>query len=115
MEFLWSKGLATAETVREGLATERLLKDSTVRTVLRRLEAKRYVQHKPERRRFVYFPLVRSRQFAAEAACEILNKYCHGSLEELLAAIVDDRFIRGSELHRLARKIGAKKRNSRKA
>ena len=40
MDYLWSHGPATAESCREALASTRPMKDSTIRTVLRRLEQK---------------------------------------------------------------------------
>src|SRR5258708_16776056 len=43
MQLIWANGRLTAETGREKLA--RRLKESTVRTVLRRLEEKGYVVH----------------------------------------------------------------------
>ena len=52
MQLIWANGRLTAETVREKLP--RRLKESTVRTVLRRLEEKRYVSHTVEGRTYVY-------------------------------------------------------------
>ena len=43
MEILWKQGSGTAEQIREALAPRHVLKDSTVRTVLRRLQEKGYV------------------------------------------------------------------------
>ncbi len=50
MQLVWSKGPITAENVREHL--KRPLKESTVRTVLRRLEDKGFVTHTVEGRTF---------------------------------------------------------------
>ena len=44
MAALWSQGQATAESIRMALEASQPLKDSTVRTVLRRLEEKGYVE-----------------------------------------------------------------------
>ena len=48
MQLIWADGPLTAEVVRENL--QRRLKESTVRTVLRRLEEKGYVVHAVEGR-----------------------------------------------------------------
>src|SRR4051812_12179264 len=45
LDVLWARGAVTAETVREALAPAHQLKDSTVRTLLRRLEARKLVTH----------------------------------------------------------------------
>ena len=49
---VWRNGSVTADQVRELL--DRPLKDSTVRTVLRRLEEKGYLAHSVDDRTFVY-------------------------------------------------------------
>ncbi len=54
LSIVWRLGAATAEQAREEL--KKPLKDSTVRTVLRRLEEKGYLAHSQENRTFVYQP-----------------------------------------------------------
>jgi predicted transcriptional regulator len=54
MQLVWANGSVTAELVRERL--DRRLKESTVRTVLRRLEEKGYVTHDVDGRTYVYHP-----------------------------------------------------------
>jgi predicted transcriptional regulator len=115
MDFLWSNGAATAEAVREGLAGATPLTDSTIRTVLRRLEAKCYVEHKTEGRQFIYSVVRQPRKVASEAVRDILNRFCRGSMEELLAGMVDHRVIKSSELRRLAAKIEERDREGKKA
>jgi predicted transcriptional regulator len=45
MNFLWQHGPATSDAVRAAVGKDKPLTDSTIRTVLRRLEAKQYVRH----------------------------------------------------------------------
>ena len=52
MQLVWAHGPVTAEAVRELL--DRPLKESTIRTVLRRLEDKNYVTHVVDGRTYVY-------------------------------------------------------------
>ena len=52
MQLVWAHAPVTAEAVRERLS--RPLKESTVRTVLRRLEDKGYTTHTVDGRTFVY-------------------------------------------------------------
>ena len=57
LQLLWQHGTLTAEQVREELdLQDRPLKDSTVRTVLRRLEEKGYVTHVLDNRTFLFSP-----------------------------------------------------------
>jgi predicted transcriptional regulator len=105
MEFLWRHGPATGETVRAAVGKERPLTDSTIRTVLRRLEAKQYVRHQMEGRQFLYASAREPRKVATEAVRNVLKTFCRGSLEELLTGLVDHRVVDSAELRRLAEKI----------
>ena len=108
MEFLWANESASAEEVRQ--AVGRQLTDSTVRTVLRRLEKKEYVRHEVRDRQFIYSSLREPRKVAAEAVRAILKRFCRGSLEELLTGMVDHRIVDEAELQRLAMKVAKARR-----
>jgi predicted transcriptional regulator len=105
---VWAHGPLTADTVRELL--DRPLKDSTVRTVLRRLEEKGLIEHTVEGRTFVYVALEQPAELATRAVRNIVDRFCGGSLETLLVGLVDGEVIEGAELERLARKIAATKK-----
>ena len=104
---MWERGPVTAEQCREGLG--RPLKDSTVRTVLRRLEEKNFVRHAVDGRTFLYEAAERPNQVAARAVQGILDRFCGGSMEQLLVGLVDGDVVDRKELERLARKIGQAK------
>ncbi|MFZ0630544.1 MAG: BlaI/MecI/CopY family transcriptional regulator [Acidobacteriaceae bacterium] len=104
---VWRRGTATADEVREELG--RPLKDSTIRTVLRRLEEKGYVAHSVDNRTFVYRPAESPQKVAGRAVQRIVDWFCAGSVEELLVGMVDSQVISRSELERLARRIAAAK------
>ena len=110
MEFLWQNGPATGDAVRAAVGKDRPLTDSTIRTVLRRLEAKQYVRHEMEGTRFLYFSTRESSNVAAEAVRNVLKNFCRGSLEELLTGLVNHRVVKSAELRRLAERIEAKER-----
>jgi BlaI family penicillinase repressor len=73
MDYIWGHGPTTAESCREALATTRPMKDSTIRTVLRRLEEKQYVTHEVEGRTFVYRALDRRQNVAVRAVRNIID------------------------------------------
>jgi BlaI family penicillinase repressor len=102
---VWRDGSVTADQVREQL--DRPLKDSTVRTVLRRLEEKGYLAHSIEDRAFVYRPAQSRQRVAGRAVKRIVDWFCEGSLESLLVGLVDSRMLGQSELQRLAERIAA--------
>jgi predicted transcriptional regulator len=109
MDYVWAHPDCTAETCREGLAGERKLKDSTIRTVLRKLEEKGYVTHKVKGRTFVYRAVDTRRNVAVEAARQIVDRFCGGSVEELLVGLVDNQVLQPKQLQRLAEKIASRK------
>jgi len=106
MEILWTRGAATAEQIRETLAPQHVLKDSTVRTVLRRLQEKGYVDYKIVGKAFVYSGVVKPRNIAVRAVRQILDRFCDGSLEQLLVGMVENEVVDRAELQQLARRLG---------
>jgi predicted transcriptional regulator len=115
MEFLWEHGPANGDAVRAAVGKERPLTDSTIRTVLRRLEAKQYVRHEMDGRQFLYSSAREPRTVAAEAVRKVLQKFCRGSLEELLTGLVDHRVVNSAELRRLAERIEANDKRRKKS
>jgi predicted transcriptional regulator len=114
MNFLWQHGPATSDAVRAAVGKDKPLTDSTIRTVLRRLEAKQYVRHEVEGRQFIYSSAREPRRVAAEAVKTLIKNFCRGSLEELLTGLVDHRVIDSAELRRLSARIEVEDRKRRK-
>ena len=115
MEFLWKHGPATSEDVRNAVGKDKPLTDSTIRTVLRRLEAKQYVRHTTEGRQFIYSSVRESRKVAVEHVTSVIKRFCRGSLEELLTGLVDHRVVDSAELKRLAARIEAQQKKGEKS
>jgi BlaI family penicillinase repressor len=105
---VWRLQKVTAEEVREEV--ERPLKDSTIRTVLRRLEEKGYLAHSVDNRTFIYRPAESPQKVAARAVQRIVDWFCEGSVEELLVGLVDSKVVSRAELERLARRVAAAKK-----
>jgi BlaI family transcriptional regulator, penicillinase repressor len=112
MQLVWAHAPITAEMVRERL--DRPLKESTVRTVLRRLEEKGFVSHSIEGRTYVFRAVDDRRNVAAKAVRRVADWFCNGSIEEVLMGIVDARMLDKEQLDLLARKIEEAKRKGRK-
>ncbi len=81
------------------------MKESTVRTILRRLEAKGYVTHTLEGRTFIYRAAEARENVAVRAVKHIIDRFCNGSAEQLLIGMVDHDMVDRKDLERLARKI----------
>jgi len=76
-----------------------------VRTVLRRIEEKGLLSHRVEGRKYVYRPLEPPRKVAARAVRGIIDRLCGGSVEALVAGMVDDELVDSQTLRDLAATI----------
>jgi len=107
MQLVWSEGSINAEDVREKL--QRKLKESTVRTVLRRLEGKGFVTHTVDGRTYIYRAVEARERVAAKAVKRIVDWFCNGSVEEVLVGMVDAKMLDRHQLQALADKIAKAK------
>ena len=112
LSIVWREGSVTAEQVREGL--DRPLTDSTVRTMLRRLEEKGYITHSAQDRAFIYRPAESRQRVAGRAAKRIVDWLCEGSVETLLVGMVDSKILDRAELSRLAQRIATVREQDRR-
>ncbi len=113
MQIIWDDGPMTADAVRERL--QKPLKDSTVRTVLRRLEDKNYVTHTTEGRTFLYSAVEARGLVAARAVKRLVDWFCDGAIDEVLVGMVDGAVLDSRQLKLLGDKIAeAKARNPKK-
>jgi len=103
LRIVWKRAPVTAEAVREELGKK--LKESTVRTVLHRLEEKGYLRHSIDNRTYVYHAAKAPRQIAAIAVKRIVDWLCDGSMEELLVGMVDIDVVDQEQLQRLSSKV----------
>ena len=103
MQLIWTHGEMTAESVRERLG--RPLKESTIRTVLRRLEDKGFLTHEVEARTFIYRAAEARGTVAAKAVKRIVDWFCNGSMEEVLVGMVDSKMLDQKQLQALSKKI----------
>jgi BlaI family penicillinase repressor len=108
MDYIWTHGPSSSEACREGLASSRPMKDSTIRTVLRRLEEKGYLTHEIEGRTFIYKASDGRQNVAVRAVKGIIDRFCGGSAEQLVLGMVDNAVLNRKQLERLARKIAEK-------
>jgi BlaI family penicillinase repressor len=112
MQLIWTDGPMTAELVRERLS--RTLKESTVRTVLRRLEDKGYLGHTVDQRTFIFHATEARHHVAAKAVKRIVDWFCNGSMEEVLVGMVDSALLDDRQLQALAARLEQAKREQGK-
>ena len=101
MDVLFRLGRATAADIMDALPDAPT--NSTVRTQLRVLESKGYVQHDEEGLRFVYSPRVPRHAARRSAVKHLIDTFFDGSSANLVAALLGgDNRIADEELDRIA-------------
>ncbi len=109
IDFLWSHGPATADQVREALLPIHALKDSSVRTLLRRLEAQEHLSHTVNGQTFLYRAKAPSHSLAARMVRQLIDRFWAGSAEEFVVGMVEEKVLSAEQLERIARKVGNRK------
>jgi BlaI family penicillinase repressor len=112
MRAVWDGGPTDVEAVHQVVSRTRKLKEATVRTVLRRLEQKGYLRHEAEGRAYVYRAVEPARSLAARAVRQIIDRFCRGSVEELVSGMVEASVLSAGELATLERTIRGRRRSN---
>ena len=105
MDYVWAHGPCSAESCREELMATRPMKESTVRTILHRLEQKGFVTHQVQGRTYIYRAAEARQNVAVRAVKSIIDRFCGGSAEDLVVGMVNNAVIDRGQLERLARRI----------
>ncbi len=111
MGVLWELGSGTVAEVRARVPAE--LAYTTVLTILRNLEAKRFVRREAEGRGHRYFPAIPRELASQNAVRRVIDKLFRGSPELLLTHLVDEQTMSDEELKRLRRRLKARLREQR--
>jgi BlaI family penicillinase repressor len=105
MAVLWHRQTATVGDVVVSLAKVRPVSYSTVQTILRILEEKKYVAHDKIARAFIYRPLVDERQARRRALRHLAGRLFNGSPSLLVLNVLHDEEMDPDELRRLKKLI----------
>ena len=106
MQVLWDQGPCVVSDVQNQLSDK--LAYTTVLTVLRTLEAKRYVGHEEEGRQHRYFAAVQRQAAQKSALKHLLGKLFKDSSELLFARLVSDHKLSPEEIWRMRRLLAGK-------
>jgi len=101
MQAVWDGGTCSVEAVHRIVSRKRNLKETTTRTLMRRLEQKGYLKHESDGRAYIYRAAEPARSLAARAVRQIIDRFCRGSVEELVSGMVDAKVLSKGEMDRL--------------
>lgn len=114
MRVVWDQGPCSVEAVYDVVSKNRDLKETTVRTLLRRLEQKGYLGHESEGRAYLYRATEAPRSLAARAVRQIIDRFCQGSVEELVSGMVESKALSKDELGRLEDFVRAQRKGRKR-
>jgi BlaI family penicillinase repressor len=112
MHAVWDAGPSPVEAVHYVVSRKRKLKEATIRTILRRLEQKGYLRHDIQGRAYVYRAVEPARSLAARAVRQIIDRFCRGSVEELVSGMVEAKVLTKGELETLDEFVRGRRRTS---
>jgi len=113
MQAVWDGGACTVEAVHQIVSRDRKIKETSVRTLLRRLEQKGYLKHEEDGRAYLYRAVEPARSLAAHAVRQIIDRFCQGSVEELVTGMVDAKVLNKSEMERLEQLVRSRKQGEK--
>ncbi len=105
MNVVWEKGKATVHDVKDVLGQGRKPAYSTILTMMRKLEAKGYLEHDVDDRTYIYRPVVSQKVVRHGILGDILERLFEGSPSLLLNSLVEQKHINEKEFRKIQKLI----------
>ncbi|HUI55566.1 MAG TPA: BlaI/MecI/CopY family transcriptional regulator [Bryobacteraceae bacterium] len=103
MKVVWQRESATVRDVYEALLEKRKVAYTTVMTMMKILEQKKYLKKTQADRAYVYRPAQPQRQVIGAMVRDFVNRVFNGSAEPLLVHLVEEHDLSREELEEIAR------------
>ena len=110
MNVVWDKGRATVHDVKDVISRGRKPAYSTILTMMRKLEAKGYLQHDVDDRTYVYRAAISRRTVRHGVLGDLLDRLFEGSPSLLLNSLVEQNRISEAELREIRKLIGKRRK-----
>ncbi|MDL2317961.1 BlaI/MecI/CopY family transcriptional regulator [Eubacteriales bacterium OttesenSCG-928-A19] len=113
MRQLWEEAPLTAAEIVKRVQMQKGLVDTTIKTLLRRLIAKKAVRFTIDEKNsklYYYYPMVTEDECISEKSKHFLSMYYRDNLEKMVSAFVDDSDLTASEIDNLKKLLDEKKR-----
>ena len=115
MRILWDRAEATVLEVQNRLRPERDLAQTTIATLLSRLEKRRVIEHRLDGRQFVYRALVTESEVRRSMVSELTTLLFDGSSAALMTHLLRSREMNPGDLDRVKRMIAEAENGSGRA
>jgi predicted transcriptional regulator len=103
MKIVWERESSTVRDVYETLLERRKVAYTTVMTMMKILEQKKYLKRTQMDRAYVYRPTQPKRQVVGDMVREFINRVFNGATEPLLVHLVEDHDLSVEELEEIAK------------
>src|SRR5271154_4224319 len=103
MKIVWERESSTVRDVYEALLKRRKVAYTTVMTMMKILEQKKYLKKTRLDRAYVYRPAQPKRQVVGAMVRDFINRVFNGATEPLLVHLVEDHDLSPEELEEIAR------------
>ncbi|HXK04718.1 MAG TPA: BlaI/MecI/CopY family transcriptional regulator [Verrucomicrobiae bacterium] len=103
MKIVWERDSATVRDVYEALLERRKVAYTTVMTMMKILEQKKYLKKTLADRAYVYRPAQPKRQVIGGMVRDFVDRVFNGSAEPLLLHLVEEHGLSSEELEEIAR------------
>ena len=103
MKIVWERDSATVRDVYEAILEHRKVAYTTVMTMMKILEQKKYLKKTLADRAYVYRPTQPKRQVIGDMVRDFVDRVFNGSAEPLLLHLVEEHDLSPEELEEIAR------------
>jgi predicted transcriptional regulator len=103
MKIVWERESATVRDVYETLLERRKVAYTTVMTMMKILEQKKYLKRTQAERAYVYRPAQPKRLVVGAMVRDFINRVFNGATEPLLVHLVEEHDLSPEELEEIAR------------
>lgn len=109
MQVLWELKIASVKEVIEQLPEPKPAYN-TVSTIIRILETKEFVGHKPKGRGYVYYPLVEKSEYSNESLHKLMDGYFGGSFKSMVSFFMKENKMDIQELESILKEVNKNKK-----
>lgn len=107
MQILWDLQEASVKEVIDKLPEPKPAYN-TVSTIVRILETKEFVDHKPVGRGFLYFPIIEKETYSNQSLHKLMNGYFDGSFKSMVSFFVKENKMDVAELEAILKEVNKK-------
>ena len=104
MQVLWELEETTVKEVIDKLPNPKPAYN-TVSTIIRILETKEFVTHKPDGRGYVYYPIVNKETYSNQSLHKLMNGYFDGSFKSMVSFFVKENNMDVTELEAILKEV----------